>query len=418
MYDIKDINLAPSGDQKIAWVRDNMPLLRGLEEKYINVPQEEKPFNGVKISLSIHLEAKTAYLCRVLAIAGATVSATGSNVLSTQDDIAAALANGGIDVFAIHGENDEDYFKHIEMALEHKPNIIIDDGGDLVGMVHTKRTDLAEEVWGGCEETTTGVIRLKALQNEGLLKFPMVAVNDARCKHLFDNRYGTGQSVWDSLMRNTNLIVASKIVVVAGYGWCGRGIAMRAAALGASVIVTEIDAVKAIEAKMDGFEVMTMYEAAPLGDMFVTATGCKDVITMEHMVLMKDGAILCNAGHFNAEVAVESLEAHATEHYEARKNIEAFVLKGGNRINIVAEGKLVNIAAADGHPAEIMDMSFAVQFYSALYVMQNKDTLGNVVVDVSDEIDDIVSKERLSAWGIEIDELTEEQEIYLNSWEV
>lgn len=417
-HDIKDITLAPLGAQKIAWVRDHMPLLRAIEERVSALPAEERPLAGVRLSVSIHLEAKTAYLCQVLALAGATVAATGSNVLSTQDDVAAALAQSGISVFAVHGESDEDYFKHIEMCLEHKPNILIDDGGDLVHMLHTSRADLAEELWGGCEETTTGVIRLKALEAEGLLRFAMVAVNDARMKHLFDNRYGTGQSVWDSLMRNTNLIVASKTVVVAGYGWCGRGIAMRAAALGASVIVTEVDAVKAIEARMDGYAAMPMDEAAPLGDIFITVTGCKDVITTEHMQHMKDNVLLCNAGHFNVEVDVAGLASLATSHYEARPNIEAFVLPSGKRINIIAEGKLVNIAAADGHPAEIMDLSFAVQYHSVLYILANREQLEPGVIDVSGEIDDLISTELLAAWGVAIDKLTPEQEKYLSSWQV
>ena len=417
-YEIKDLALAPSGAQKIAWVRDHMPLLRAIEEQVVALPLEERPLAGIRLSVSIHLEAKTAYLCKVLALAGATVSATGSNVLSTQDDVAAALAESGVSVFAVHGESDEDYFKHIEMCLEHKPHIIIDDGGDLVGMLHTTRQDLAENLWGGCEETTTGVIRLKALEAEGLLRFAMVAVNDARMKHLFDNRYGTGQSTWDSIMRNTNLIVASKTVVVAGYGWCGRGIAMRAAALGASVIVTEIDPVKAIEARMDGYKVMPMSAAAPEGDVFVTVTGCKGVITTEHMLLMKDNALLCNAGHFNIEVDVAGLEAMAVSHHEARANIEAYVLEDGKRINLIAEGKLVNIAAADGHPAEIMDLSFAVQYHSVLYVKDNHETLEPRVVDVSEEIDELISRELLAAWKVEIDELSTEQEEYLTSWEV
>ena len=302
-YDIKDISLAPSGHRKIEWVRNNMPLLRTLEEEF----KEERPFEGIKISLSIHMEAKTAYLCKVLVAGGAELAATGSNVLSTQDDVAAALADDGIHVYAVHGDTPEGYDSRIEMCLEHKPNIIIDDGGDLVGMVHTRRPDLAEEVWGGCEETTTGIIRLKAMEREGVLKFPMVAVNDADCKHLFDNRYGTGQSVWDSIMRNTNLIVASKTVVVAGYGWCSRGIAMRANALGARVIVTEIDPVKAMEARMDGYDVMPMAKAAPLGDFFVTVTGCSGVVTEKDFLKMKDGAICCNAGHFDCEVDIACL---------------------------------------------------------------------------------------------------------------
>lgn len=354
-YDIRDISLAPSGHQKIEWVKNNMPLLRGLEEEFT----ETKPFAGIKISLSVHLEAKTAYLCQVLAAGGAEMSVTGSNILSTQDDVAAALADCGMKVFAYHGATPEEYDRHIEMCLSHKPNIIIDDGGDLVGMLHTKRPDLAEEVWGGCEETTTGVIRLKAMEKEGILKFPMVAVNDADCKHLFDNRYGTGQSVWDSIMRNTNLIVASKTVVVVGYGWCSRGIAMRANSLGAKVIVTEVNPVKAIEAKMDGFDVMNMAQAAPLGDIFVSATGCCKTITVEHMMTMKDRAILTNAGHFNCEIDMDDLEAKAIEKKETRKNIMGYKLPGGKWVNVIGEGRLVNIAAADGHPAEIMDMSFA-----------------------------------------------------------
>lgn len=413
-YEVKDINLAPSGHQKIEWVKNNMPLLSALEEEFART----KPFEGIKISLSIHMEAKTAYLCKVLAAGGAILSATGSNVLSTQDDVVAALADSGISVYAVHGASEEEYFKHIEMCLEQKSNIIIDDGGDLVGMLHGKRKDLAEEVWGGCEETTTGIIRLKAMENEGVLNFPMVAVNDADCKHLFDNRYGTGQSVWDSIMRNTNLIIASKVVVVAGYGWCSRGIAMRAAALGAKVIVTEINPVRAMEAKMDGHDVMTMAQAAPLGDIFVTATGCADTISLEHMKAMKDRAILANAGHFNVEINVADLEKEAVEKKEMRANIMGYKLPNGNWINVIAEGKLVNIAAADGHPAEIMDLSFAVQAMSALYIKDNYKTLENKVIDVSAEIDNVIAQRKLAAWGIEIDQLTAEQEKYLNSWNV
>lgn len=413
-YDIRDISLAPSGHQKIQWVKNNMPLLSGMEEEFAKT----KPFEGVKISLSVHLEAKTAYLCQVLAAGGARMSVTGSNVLSTQDDVAAALADCGMMVFAYHGATPEEYDRHIEMCLAHKPNIIIDDGGDLVGMIHTKRPDLAEEVWGGCEETTTGVIRLKAMEKEGILKFPMVAVNDADCKHLFDNRYGTGQSVWTSIMANTNLIVASKTVVVAGYGWCSRGIAMRANALGAKVIVTEVNPVKAIEAKMDGFDIMTMEKAAPLGDIFVSATGCCKTITVDHMLTMKEGAILTNAGHFNCEIDMADLEAKAAEKKETRKNIMGYKLPNGKWINVIGEGRLVNIAAADGHPAEIMDMSFAVQALSAMYIKDNYQKLGKSVIDVSAEIDDVVARRKLAAWDIEIDALTEEQAAYLASWNV
>ncbi len=414
MYDIKDLALAPSGHQKIEWVRDNMPLLKGMEDEFMKT----KPFAGVKISLSVHLEAKTAYLCKVLAAGGAEMSVTGSNVLSTQDDIAAALVDCGLKVFARHSASPEEYDRHIEMCLEHKPNIIIDDGGDLVGMLHTKRPDLAEDVWGGCEETTTGVIRLNAMQKEGVLKFPMVAVNNADCKHLFDNRYGTGQSVWDSIMRNTNLIIAAKTVVVVGYGWCSRGIAMRASALGAKVIVTEVNPVKAIEARMDGYDVMTMVEAAPLGDIFVSATGCCKTITVEHMLTMKDRAILTNAGHFNCEVDMDALEKVAVSKKETRNNIMGYELPNGKWINVIAEGRLVNIAAADGHPAEIMDMSFAVQALSAMYIKDNYQSLENKVIDVSHEIDEIVARKKLAAWGIRIDTLTAEQEEYINSWNI
>lgn len=413
-YDIRDIGLAPAGHTKIEWVRHNMPLLADLEEEF----RRDRPFEGVKISLSVHLEAKTARLCLALAAGGAQMFVTGSNVLSTQDDVAAALAEEGLSVFAYHGATQEEYDRHIEMCLSCSPNIIIDDGGDLVGMLHTGRPDLAEEVWGGCEETTTGIIRLKAMEREGILKFPMVAVNDAACKHLFDNRYGTGQSVWDSIMRNTNLIIASKTVVVVGYGWCSRGIAMRADALGARVIVTEIDPVKAIEARMDGYEVMTMAKAAPLGDIFVSATGCCKTITVEHMMTMKDRAILTNAGHFNCEIDMDALEQAAVEKKETRNNIMGYRLPNGKWINVIAEGRLVNIAAADGHPAEIMDMSFAVQALSALYIREHHEELRKGVVDVSAEIDDRVARRRLAAWEIEIDRLTDEQEAYLNSWNV
>ena len=422
-YDIRDINLAPYGHTKIEWVKNNMPLLRDFEEEF----SRTKPFEGVRISLSIHLEPKTAYLCKVLAAGGAQLHATGSNNLSTQDDVCAALVEDGISVFAYHGAPEEEYNRHIEMCLEHKPNIVIDDGGDLVGLLHGSRPDLAEDVWGGCEETTTGILRLKAMAGQGVLKFPMLAVNDADCKHLFDNRYGTGQSVWDSIMRNTNLIVAGKTVVVVGYGWCSRGIAMRASALGARVIVTEINPVKAMEAKMDGYDVMTMAKAAPLGDMFISATGCKHTITLEHMLTMKDRAILANAGHFNVEIDMAALEEAAVSSSETRKNITGYVLPNGRMVNVIGEGKLVNIAAGDGHPAEIMDLSFAVQILSAMHVLQNhvesggegaggKSRLPDDVIDVSSEIDDVIARRKLAAWGIEIDRLTPEQEAYLNSW--
>lgn len=413
-YEIRDIKLAPYGHQKIEWVRDHMPLLRSLEDEFLKT----RPFEGVRIALSVHLEAKTAYLCKVLAAGGAEMSITGSNILSTQDDICAALVEDGLSVFAYHDANEEEYFRHIEMTLECKPNIVIDDGCDLVTCLHDKRPDLAEEVWGGCEETTTGIIRLRSLDKAGILKFPMMAVNDADMKHLFDNRYGTGQSTWDSIMRNTNLIVAGKTVVVAGYGWCSRGIAMRAQSLGAQVIVTEIDPVKAIEAKMDGFRVMKMADAAPLGDIFCTATGCLKTITVEHMLTMKEGAILTNSGHFNCEVDMAGLYEAAVERKPRRNNVEGFKLPNGKWVDVIADGRLVNIAGADGHPAEIMDMSFAVQVFGALYIKEHHNELENHLLNIPEEIDKMIASKRLEAWGIEIDTLTDEQETYLNSWQL
>ena len=344
------------------------------------------------------------------------MSVTGSNVLSTQDDVAAALVDDGLRVFAYHGATEEEYKRHIRKTLENGPQIIIDDGGDLIGMLHTEMTDLCDGVWGGCEETTTGVIRLRAMEKEGVLKFPMVAVNDAKCKHLFDNRYGTGQSVWESIMHCTNLILAAKKVVVAGYGWCGKGVAMRAAAYGAQVIVTEVDPVKAIEARMDGYDVMPMAEAAKVGDIFVTVTGCEEIITGWHMLSMKDNVILANAGHFNVEVDMEWLEKNAVKKKEARENITAYELTNGHTVNVIAEGRLVNIAASNGHPAEIMDMSFAVQALSAIYILENHENLENKVINVTDEIDTKVAERKLAAWGTKIDKLTHKQQEYLNSW--
>lgn len=411
-YIIKDIALAPSGHEKIEWVRNNMPLLRGLEDEF----RETRPLEGVKISLSVHLEAKTAYLCKVLATGGAIMSITGSNVLSTQDDVVAALADDGLSVYAVHGVSMEEYHEHIVKCLSIKPNIVIDDGGDLVGCLHTDHPEFACDVWGGCEETTTGIIRLKAMENEGVLKFPMCAVNDADCKHLFDNRYGTGQSVWDSIMRNTNLIVAGKTAVVCGYGWCGKGVAMRAKALGAKVIVTEIDPVKAIEAKMDGHDVMPIMEAAKYGDFFITVTGCCKAVPVEAMMNMKEGAIMANAGHFDAEVDMAGLKAASVDSKEARKNIMAYKLPNGKWVNVIAEGRLCNIAAADGHPAEIMDLSFAVQAYSALYIKEHHGELENKLIDIGKEVDDKIARRKLAAWGTEIDTLTDEQVKYLNSW--
>ena len=412
--EIKDINLAESGEKKIEWVKRNCDLLRTLEKEF----SESKPFAGKKVTLSVHLEAKTAYLCLVLAAGGAEMYVTGSNPLSTQDDVAAALVKAGLEVHAWYGTTPEEYETHIRHVLEAEPNIIIDDGGDLVTMVHKEMPQLIPNIIGGCEETTTGIIRLEAMNKAGELKFPMVRVNNAACKHFFDNRYGTGQSVFDGINRTTNLIVAGKIVVVAGYGWCGKGTAMRAKGLGARVIVTEIDPIKAIEAVMDGFDVMPMKEAAKVGDFFITVTGCDGVIDQEDFAVMKEGAILCNAGHFDCEIDMAWLKANAVEKKEQRKNIMGYKLPTGQWIFVLAEGRLVNLAAGDGHPAEIMDMSFAIQALSAKYLVEHSSELTQKLIDVPEEVDRDVAKRKLAFLGKEIDVLTPEQEKYLNSYAV
>ncbi len=406
---IKDSSLWEAGELKLSWVRSHMPLLEGIEKDF----KETQPFKGLKVALSVHLEAKTAHLCEVLAAGGAEMYITGSNPLSTQDDVAAALVHEGLNVFAIHGCTEQEYFEDIRRVLEVGPNIIIDDGGDLVTTLHKEFPQLVPNVIGGCEETTTGILRLKAMAAAGELKFPMMLVNDADCKHLFDNRYGTGQSVWDGINRTTNLIVAGKNVVVAGYGWCGKGVAMRAKGLGAEVIVTEVDPVKAMEAVMDGFKVMPMPEAAPLGDFFITVTGCADVIGPDAFLRMKDGAICCNAGHFDVEVAVAKLKAMAVSHRPARNNIEAYTLENGRKVYVIAEGRLVNLAAGDGHPAEIMDMSFAIQALSARYLAANRGKIGQVLNNVPAEIDREVAFRKLKDWNITIDTLTPEQHKYI-----
>lgn len=410
---IRNAELWPDGQLKIEWVKDHMPLLNGLEEQF----KEELPFKGLKVALSVHLEAKTAYLCKVLAAGGAEMYVTGSNPLSTQDDIAAALVHDGLNVFAWYDATPEEYEAHCRKVVEIGPNVIIDDGGDLVNMIHSEFPELLSNVIGGCEETTTGILRLIQRNDAGKLMFPMMLVNNAECKHFFDNRYGTGQSVWDGINRTTNLIVAGKTVVVAGYGWCGKGVAMRAKGLGAEVVVTEVNPVKAMEAVMDGFKVMKMRQAAALGDMFVTVTGCDGVITKDDFLAMKDGAICCNAGHFDCEVDVAGLRAMAVEVKPARKNITSYVLEDGRKIYIIAEGRLVNLAAGDGHPAEIMDMSFAIQALSARYLVQHKDDIcrevGKMVNEIPAEIDEAVARRKLAAWGYEIDTLTPEQRRYL-----
>lgn len=410
--EIRDINLAESGHRKIEWVKRNCDLLRTLEEEF----SKTKPFAGKKVCLSVHLEAKTAYLCKVLKAGGADMYVTGSNPLSTQDDVAAALVDDGLEVHAWYDATEEEYNDHIRHTLQAGPNIIIDDGGDLVNMVHSEMQDLIPAIIGGCEETTTGIIRLEAMNKAGALKFPMVRVNNASCKHFFDNRYGTGQSVWDGINRTTNLIVAGKTVVVAGYGWCGKGTAMRAKGLGAKVIVTEIDPIKAIEAVMDGFEVMPMVEAAKVGDFFVTVTGCDGVIDKEDFAVMKDGAILTNAGHFDCEIDVAWLRANCLEKAEMRNNIMGYKLPNGNWVYVLGEGRLVNLACGDGHPAEIMDMSFAIQALSAKYLVEHGSELTEKLIDVPLEVDRDVACRKLAFLGKKIDVLTPEQEKYLNSY--
>ncbi|MBR3301654.1 MAG: adenosylhomocysteinase [Firmicutes bacterium] len=407
---IRSLDLAPSGENKIEWVKRNCPILRSLEEEF----KRTRPFEGKRIALSIHLEAKTAYLCLVLAAGGAEMFVTGSNPLSTQDDVAAALVKAGLNVYAWHGATEEEYFAHIRETLSHHANIIIDDGGDLVNMLHNHMQDELQYVIGGCEETTTGITRLIAMNNEGKLRFPMVKVNNADCKHLFDNRYGTGQSVWDGINRTTNLIVAGKNVVVAGYGWCGKGVSMRAKGMGARVIVTEVDPVKAIEAVMDGFEVMPMNDAAKIGDIFVTVTGCCGVITEPDFLVMKEGAVLCNAGHFNVEIDMKRLEEISTEVREMRANIMGYTLPNGKHVYVLAEGRLVNLAAGDGHPAEIMDMSFAIQALSAKYLVENAGKLTEKLIDVPREVDLEVARRKLEFLGVKIDALSAAQEEYLN----
>ena len=408
-YEVKDISLAPYGLEKIEWAYRNMPVLRTIEAELI----EKQPFKGLKISVSVHVEAKTACLARALARGGAEVAITGCNPLSTQDDVAAALAAGGMmSVYAVHGDSESDYFGRLKKTLEFGPDIVIDDGGDLALLLHSELKELAPNVMGGCEETTTGVHRLEILKNEGKL-----AVNDARCKHLFDNRFGTGQSVWTGIMATTNLVVAGKTVVVAGYGMCGRGVAMRAKGLGARVIVTEIDPVKACEALMEGYTVMTMDEAAPLGDFFVTVTGCKDVITAKHFLMMKNGAVCCNAGHFDCEVSMKDIKSMAVSETELRHNVVGYKLENGNTICIIAEGRLVNLASGDGHPVEIMDMSFALQAQSAMYIATQKSRLPIDVYQTPEVIDNRVAEILLDTKKIKIDVLTEDQKKYISSWE-
>ena len=408
---LKDQSLAESGRRKIRWVRDFMPALGRIEERFAR----EQPFAGLRIAVSVHLEAKTANLGYVLQKGGAQVRLTGSNPLSTQDDVAAGLASMGVETFGIHGVTAQEYEDLLTETLKCHPHIVIDDGGDLIDLLGGKCKEYADCLIGGCEETTTGILRLKAREREGILPCPMMAVNDAKAKHYYDNKYGTGQSVWDGILHTTNLVVAGKTVVVAGYGWCGKGVAMRAAGLGANVIVTEIDPFKALDATMNGFRVMTMDEAAPLGDVFVTVTGCKDVIVPRHFETMKDNVLLANAGHFDCEVAVAALREMAVKAEERRENIVGYTLANGRTLNVLAEGRLVNLAAGNGHPAEIMDMSFAVQALAAEWLTKQTG-LEKKVYQVPEVIDDEIGRAKLAALGLSIDTLTPQQEAYLAGW--
>lgn len=409
---VKDMSLAENGRKKINWVRDFMPALSSIEARF----EKEKPFAGLRVAVSVHLEAKTANLGYVLAKGGADVRLTGSNVLSTQDDVAAGLASMGVETFGIRGVSAEVYEQHLIETLKFKPHLVVDDGGDLIHLLGGKCADMGENLIGGCEETTTGILRLKAREREGILPCTMIAVNDAKAKHYYDNKYGTGQSVWDAIMHTTNLIVAGKTVVVAGYGWCGKGVAMRAAGMGADVIVTEIDPFKALDATMQGFRVMPMSEAAKVGDIFVTVTGCKDVITPEHFAVMKNNVFLTNAGHFDCEVDVASLAKMAVKKEIRRDNIEGYTLPDGRVLNVIGEGRLVNLASGNGHPAEIMDMSFSVQALALEWLVKNRDSLEKKVYQVPTEIDDEIGRVKLAAMGLAIDTLTDEQVAYLNGW--
>ena len=406
---IKDISLAPSGHAKIEWVKNFMPVLSSIDKEF----SQSKPFAGKTIAITLHLEAKTAYMAEVFMHAGARVVITGSNPLSTQDDVCAALVEDGVTVFAAHGCSAEEYDSYINKAIDCEPNIVIDDGGDLVNLLHTSRRDKLSKILGGSEETTTGVHRLHSLEKKGELEFPMIAANDAYCKFLFDNRYGTGQSTWDGIMRTTNLVIAGKNVVIAGYGWCGKGGAMRAKGLGANVIVTEVDPIKAIEAVFDGFRVMPMDEAAKIGDIFLTLTGDKDVITRKHFQSMKNGAMLANAGHFDVEISIPDLESLSESRRTVRNNIEEFLLKDGRKLYLLAEGRLVNLASGDGHPAEIMDLSFAVQFFSAAHILHNHEKLEKKVYLMPDQINQRIAELKLESMGVKIDTLTAEQRKYL-----
>ena len=413
-FDIKDINQAEGGRRRIEWAEREMPVLRTILERFRN----EKPLKGIRVSACLHVTTETANLMHVLAEGGADVVLTASNPLSTQDDVAASLVSHyEIPVYAIKGEDNVTYYKHIEAALDHKPHMTMDDGADLVSTLHKSRRELLDTVIGGTEETTTGVIRLKAMAMDGALEFPVVAVNDAMTKHFFDNRYGTGQSTLDGIIRATNVLLAGKTFVVAGYGWCGRGLAQKARGMGANVIVTEVDPLVALEAVMDGFRVLPMMDASKQGDIFCTLTGDINVIDQHHFEVMKDGAIVANSGHFNVEINIPSLEEMSSDKRQVRPFVEQYHLKDGRKINLLGEGRLINLASAEGHPASVMDMSFANQALSAEYMVKNADTLKNTVYGVPEKIDREIARIKLEAMGVDIDTLTEAQVAYLNSWE-
>jgi adenosylhomocysteinase len=413
-YDVKDLSLANQGRARIEWALQEMPVLRSLMERF----SKEKPLQGTRMSGCLHITTETANLARVLVAGGADLVLAASNPLSTQDDAAAALVSHyNVPTFAIKGEDNETYYKHLYAALNHEPHLTMDDGADLVSEMHKQRTDLLANMLGGTEETTTGVIRLRAMANDGALKFPVVAVNDALTKHLFDNRYGTGQSTIDGIIRATNILLAGKTLTVGGYGWCGRGVAMRAHGLGANIIVTEVDPLKALEAVMDGFRVMPMIEAAAQSDFIVSVTGDKHVLDRAHFEVMKDGCVIANAGHFNVEINIPALEELTVRQTQPRQFVNEYHLHDGRRIRLVGEGRLVNLAAAEGHPAAVMDMSFANQALSARYVVQNHDKLENTVYGVPREIDEEIARFKLEAMGIQLDTLTDEQSTYLSSWQ-
>jgi len=413
-YHIRDLNLAEGGRRRMDWASREMPVLEILEERF----RRERPFEGVRMSCCMHVTTETANLMRAMQAGGADIVLTASNPLSTQDDVAAALVSHyEIPVYAIKGEDDKTYYKNLRAALDHAPHITMDDGADLVSTIHKERRDLIPNIVGGTEETTTGVIRLRAMAADKMLEFPVMAVNDAMTKHFFDNRYGTGQSTIDGILRATNVLLAGKIFVVAGYGWCGRGLAMRARGMGANVIVTEIDPLVALEAVMDGFRVMPMAEAAPIGDIFITVTGDLNVVDKHHFEVMKNGALVANSGHFNVEINIPALEAMAVEKRLVRPFVESYRLSDGRVISILGEGRLINLAAAEGHPASVMDMSFANQALGAEYMLKNADKLEKRVYDVPEEIDREIARLKLLAMGVKIDTLTEEQVKYLGSWE-